>query len=221
MLPWAPLLQAYHNLTLRIGRGHGCLRRQWYVVAMPERAPIQLVAGITIDLQPVAIGIIEVHCPTDEMINCGNLNPGLRQRLIRFGELAFTSYLKGDVIESCRVRWRCERVRPNVLQRDLMVECAAGQKGVLFAHALRLMQPQESLVKGNATIQVAHFQVGMADFRAVHRFILLLATMLPRQDRTSCGCGGAPRGVPTPTGSADPTVRGRARRLPPIAWDTC
>ena len=65
--------------------------------------------------------------------------------------------LESDVIEAGTVGVRLRRIRPNVLQSNLVVKIATTQKSVMITDLLNQLQVEEASVEVHCSLEVADF----------------------------------------------------------------
>src|SRR5579883_541167 len=154
------------------------LLRQGQVASAPQFCSVWFVARVPEDLQAVAVGIVKVDCPADQMVDWGYFDACLRQCLVCPGQGRFVGDLKGDVVQAGSQGMRLGCARADALQRDLVMDAASRQEGVVVLDPLYDFQVEETRVEIYGTVQVPHFEMRVADNSCVGCVGFFLSSLL-------------------------------------------
>ena len=79
-------------------------------------------------------------------------------------QLLLRGDLEGGVVEADRARGGGRRGDADGLQGDVVVRRAEGEEGHVVTQAFGDAQAEQVAVEGERAVEIAHFQVNMADF---------------------------------------------------------
>src|SRR6266508_1765306 len=188
--------QAAHRSWTVSGTGFGEQRVQVErladhgdALAVERQRPL-LPWTVAVELEPVAVGIVEVDRLADAVIGgAGDGNLRLDEPFQRIRQRSAGRIAHGHVVEAGRPGWRRgAALRLPGVEPDVMVIVAGREESRLVAHPLLLLEPEDVSVERECAVEVGDLQVNMPD---VHSGV-----DWPSHVRTVLG--------PTPSSSAFP-----------------